>query len=220
MAELTVLTDRVAAVRRRIEAAGGDPDRVRIIAVTKTFGADAVAAAKDAGLLDVGENYAQELVAKAAEVSGMRWHFIGRLQRNKVRELAPIVHLWQSVDRPALVAELAKRCPGASVLIQVNLSGEGQKGGCDWGDAEPLVTQARSAGLDVQGLMGVGPNGPPESARPGFRRLAELAGELGLPELSMGMTADLDIAVQEGSTMVRIGTALFGPRSGPADAAR
>ena len=214
------VAEALADVRRRIEVAGGDLERVKIVAVTKGFGADAVQSAKEAGLLDIGENYAQELEAKAKAVEGVRWHFVGQLQRNKVKELAPIVHLWQSVDRAPLVDELGRRCEGAGVLVQINLSGESQKGGCSWDDAVPLVERCRSAGLDVRGFMGVGPAGPPESARPGFRRLAQLAADLGLPEISMGMTADLEVAVQEGSTMVRVGTALFGPRSRPAGAAR
>ncbi len=140
------------------------------------------------------------------------FHFIGRLQRNKVRGLAGIVACWQTVDRVALAAEIARRAPGAKVLVQLNLSGEPQKGGCDPVEAEPLVDQARALGLDVRGLMGIGPAGPPETARPGFRRLVALADRLGLPERSIGMSADLEVAVAEGSTQVRVGQDLFGPR--------
>lgn len=236
MAHLTVppvdsraVQERLLAVRARIAAAGGT-EAVRIVAVTKGFGADAVLAALAAGLADVGESYAPELEDKAsallsaatpapggvdAQVSndGVRWHFIGRLQSNKVRRLAGTVHLWQSVDRPSLVAELARRAAGAGVLVQVNVSGEAQKGGCDPSDTGALVGQALAAGLDVRGLMCVAAPGGNEAARPGFRLLRSLADELGLDERSMGMSGDLEAAVEEGSTMVRVGGALFGPRA-------
>ena len=210
------VTENLAAVRRRITAAGGDNDRITIVAVTKGFGADAPAAAKAVGLLDVGEDRAPQLQDKAAAVDGMRWHFIGRLQRNKVKDVESLVHLWHSIDRPELGDEVAKRAPGAAVLVQVNVSGEPQKGGCRWDVAPQLVDHLRDKALDVRGLMAIGPSGRPEEARPGFRRLAALARDLELPELSMGMTGDLEVAVAEGATMVRIGTALFGPRPHPA----
>jgi len=209
---------RAEAVRARIVAAGGGAE-VELLAVTKGFGADAVAAALQAGLVAVGENYAQELldkVAARAELDGPgpepSWHFIGRLQRNKVRQIAPYVALWQTVDRERLAVEIAGRAPGAGVLVQLNLSGEPQKGGCPPDEAAALVARAGALGLDVRGLMGVAPAGPPEDARPGFRRLVALADELGLPVRSIGMSADLEVAVEEGSTMVRIGRDLFGER--------
>jgi len=180
--------------------------------MTKGHPVAACLAALDAGLLDLGENRAQELVAKAAGVDGARWHFTGRIQTNKVRTLAPLVHLWSSIDRPAAVAEVARRAPGARVLVQVNVSDEPQKGGCAVGEAPALVASARDAGLDVVGLMGMARDGLPEDARPAFRTLRRLADGLSLPERSMGMTGDLEIAVQEGATIVRIGTALFGAR--------
>ena len=205
------VAERLAEVRTRIAAAGGGD--VTLVAVTKGFGVDAVEAALGAGLVDLGENYAQELLDKAPAAGGRaRFHFIGRLQRNKVRLMAPHLALWQSVDRTELAAEIARRAPGAAVLVQLNLSGEPQKGGCDPDAAAALVDQARALGLDVRGLMGVGPAGDAEAARPGFRRLVSLAGELDLPVRSIGMSGDLEVAVQEGSTMVRIGTDLFGPR--------
>jgi pyridoxal phosphate enzyme (YggS family) len=204
---------RVHAVRERIARAGGRD--VRLVAVTKGFGVDAVAAALAAGVDDVGENYAQEMLGKLGTLDDdaqPRWHFLGRLQRNKVKALAPHVHLWQSVDTASLGVEIAKRRPGASVLVQVNLSGEVQKGGCAFDEVIDLVSQLRDEGLAVLGLMGVGPAGPPEDARPAFRRLVDLADEVGLVERSIGMTDDLEVAVEEGSTMVRIGRDLFGPR--------
>jgi PLP dependent protein len=205
------VAERVAAVRERIADAGG-ADRVRLVAVTKGFGPEVVAAAVGAGVDDVAESYAQELVAKATSVDVPRWHFVGRLQVNKVRAMAGTVALWQSVDRPRLVDELARRVPGARVLVQVDLTGEQSKGGCPPAEVPALVERAAAAGLEPAGLMAVGPLGPPEAARPGFRVLTAMADRLGLAERSMGMSADLEVAVQEGATMVRVGTALFGPR--------
>ncbi len=216
-----VVAGRLARVHERIHGAGGDPARLTVVAVTKGFGVDAVRAALDAGIGDVGENYAQELERKHAELDvrspACRWHFLGHVQRNKVRRIAPTVHLWQSVDRVDAGAEIARRSPGASVLVQVNVSGEGAKNGCRWEDAPALVDDLLALGLDVRGLMALGPVGSPEEARPGFRRVARLADRLGLADRSMGMSDDLEVAVQEGTTMVRIGRALFGPRPGARD---
>ncbi|HLY83863.1 MAG TPA: YggS family pyridoxal phosphate enzyme [Acidimicrobiales bacterium] len=210
-----VVAANLAAVRRRIEAAGGDPGRITVVAVTKGFGPGMVAAAAAAGLAELGENYAQELVAKAASApDGVRWHFLGPVQRNKVAMLAPHVHLWQALDRLVAGEAIAARQPGAAVLVQVDVNQGIGKPGCHPNDTAPLVGRLREAGLDVRGLMAVGPAGDPELARPGFRLLAALAGELGLAELSMGMSEDLEVAVQEGATMVRVGRALFGPRPG------
>ena len=203
----------LAAVRDRIRTAGGDPVQVTVVAVTKGFGDDAVEAAVAAGATDLGENYAAELAAKWRP--GVRWHFLGAIQRNKVRSLATMVDLWQGVDRRDEAEAIASRAAGAAVLVQVNVSGEPQKSGCAWDDVASLVERARAAGVEVRGLMAVGPSGPPEAARLPFRRLAQVARSLELPEVSMGMTADLEVAVQEGATMVRVGTALFGARPTP-----
>jgi PLP dependent protein len=207
----------LAQLRERIERAGRDPQSVTLVAVTKGFGADVVQQALGCGLVDVGESYAQELRAKIDELdvssrSDVRWHFIGRLQTNKVRLVASDVALWQSVDRRSLATEIAKHAPSASVLVQVNTSGEPQKGGCAPADTAALVARCRDLGLDVRGLMCVAAAGPEDVARAAFRRLTALAGDLELRELSMGMSDDLDVALQEGSTMVRVGTALFGAR--------
>lgn len=203
----------LAHIRYRIQAAGGDPTRVAVVAVTKGFGADAVLAGCRAGVADVGENYAQELLAKAPQVpDAVRWHFLGPIQRNKVAGLAPHIHLWQTVDRAAAGVAIGRHAPGAEVLVQVNVSGEAAKRGCRPDDTAELVSELQRLPLRVIGLMAVGPSGPPEAARPGFRRLAGLGRRLGLTELSMGMTDDLEVAVQEGATMIRIGRGLFGPR--------
>lgn len=202
------VAERIGELRDRL-----GPD-ITLVAVTKGFGIDADRAAVAAGVVDLGENYAQELVAKAGELAAepVHWHFIGRLQRNKVRRLEPLVWLWQSVDREVLVDELIRRAPSAAVLIQVNTTGEEAKGGCRPEDTERLVERARAGGLEVRGLMTVGPTDDPRAARPAFQLCRRLRDELGLAELSMGMSADLDIALDEGATMVRIGSAIFGPR--------
>ena len=212
------VAERLALVRERIASAGARPDDVRVVAVTKGQGPDAVEAAVAAGLFDLGENYAQELVAKHEAAGGpaadRRWHFLGHVQRNKVRLCAPVVALWQAVDGVAAGREIAKRAPGAAVLVQVDVSGETQKHGCRPEDVPSLVDDLAALGLDVRGLMAVGPTGRPEDARPGFRRLVAMAERLGLAERSIGMSDDLEVAVSEGATMVRVGRALFGPRNG------
>ena len=210
--DVSMVGDRLVELRRRIAAAGGEG--VTVVAVTKGFGPDVVEAAVAVGLDDIGENYAQELLAKLAGFGEdrPRVHFIGRLQSNKVRSLAGVVDLWQSIDRASLVEPLAKLTPPANVLVQVNVSDEPGKGGCAPGDVAALVARLREREVVVEGLMAVGRTGPPESARPGFRLLRALVDDLGLTTCSMGMTDDLEVAVEEGSTMVRVGSALFGTR--------
>lgn len=213
MSDAGALAERVEHVWRRIESAGGSRESVRLVAVTKTFGPEMVAAGAAAGLTDFGENYAQELESKAAVVPGVTWHFLGPVQRRKVRDLAPLVSLWHGVDRLAEGEAIAHHAPGAAVLVQVNVGAEKAKAGCGWDEVEPLVEQLRGLPLDVRGLMAVGPLAEPEEVRPHFRRLSHLGTSLGLAELSMGMSADLEIAVEEGSTIVRIGTSIFGSRN-------
>ena len=185
-----------------------------VLPVTKTFPIEACFAAFEAGCPDVGENYAQEIVSKLGAANRpFGVHFIGQLQTNKVRQLAPLISVYESVDRRSLVAELVKRVPGASVLIQVAALSEPGKGGCALAEVPALVATAQEAGLDVRGLMTVGPTtGGPEAARLGFRVVRQLMDRLGLRVCSMGMTDDLEVAVQEGSTQVRVGSALFGER--------
>ena len=205
----------LAVVRARIEAAGGDLRRVTLVAVTKGFGVGAARAATEAGVKDLGDNYAQDLLEKAqglADDPGVRWHFIGPVQRNKVAALAAHVHLWHAVDRLAVGQAVARHQPGGRVLVQVNASGEASKHGCRPEDAAQLVGDLRQLDIEVVGLMAIGPRGPAESARPTFRVAARLARQLGLAELSMGMTDDLEVAIQEGATIVRIGRGLFGWR--------
>lgn len=218
----------VEIVRARIDAAarraGRDPAEVTLVAATKTVAAERVAEVVAAGVTDLGENRAQELVGKAPLVrdlvlaapegvgpgAGVRWHFLGALQRNKVKALAPWVTCWQSVDRDVLVDVLARHAPGGRVLVEVNLAGEAQKAGCAPDAVTGLVETLVERGLLVDGLMTVPPHG--EDPRPWFAQLRELASGLGLVTLSMGMTDDFEVAIDEGATMVRVGRALFGPR--------
>ena len=218
------ITRAVTEVRARIAAAasgaGRDPDAVRLVAATKTVPAERVAEAVALGVTDVGENRAQELLAKADALaagtsttgSDVCWHFLGRLQRNKVRSLAGTVTWWQSVDREALGVAIARHAPRAQVLVEVNLGLEPQKGGCAPTDAARLADALRRLGLRVEGLMTIPPAG--DDPRRWFAALRELGGDLGVRHLSMGMTDDYEVAVQEGATMVRIGRAIFGARRG------
>ena len=209
-----VVAERLAVVRERIAKAGGTG--VDVLPVTKTFGFDACMAAFRAGCAAVGENYAQEVVAKFRDVEiPFAVHFIGQLQTNKVRMVAPFVSMYETVDRASLVDELARRSPGAAVLVQVESSDEPGKGGCPIAAVPSLVERALGAGLEVLGLMTVGPTeGGPEAARVGFRAVRSMLDRLGLRVCSMGMSDDLEVAVQEGSTQVRVGSALFGARAG------
>jgi PLP dependent protein len=222
LADPATIRTRATEIRDRLRAAGDAGDRVTLIAVTKGFPPQLAANAVAAGLVDLGENYAQELVDKAhllagadaTPVAGVRWHFIGGLQSNKIKVLAGTVSLWHTVDRSSLADGIARRDPGAAVLVQVNTTAEPQKSGCEPGVAPALVDHARSLGLAVRGLMTIGPTSPADDPRPCFVRLRQLAEVCEVDELSMGMSSDYELAVREGSTMVRIGSALFGQRPG------
>lgn len=202
----------LARVRARIADSGRDPAGVRLVGVTKGFAAATAAAAFRSGVTDLGENYAQELVVKAAEVPEATWHFLGPVQRNKIAALAPLVSWWHGVDRLVVGQAIAARAPRASVLVQVNLSGAAGRPGVSWVGAAELVGDLRDAGVDVAGLMGVATAGSPDLAAEQFHRLAGLAATLGLVELSMGMSDDLEAALEAGATIVRVGRALLGAR--------
>jgi hypothetical protein len=220
------VAERLAGVRARIDAAASRAGRggrdVTLVVVTKSVDLDSIRDALHAGAFELGENRAAELAAKAvalaAERPAPRWHFVGRLQRNKVRVAAGHVALWQSVDRPELADEIARHAPGAPVLVQVNVAGEAQKGGCAPEGAGALVEHCRASGLEVRGLMTVPPLD--EDPAPHFRSLRALVDALGLPECSMGMSGDFEQAIAAGATMVRVGTAVFGPRSADPGARR
>jgi len=207
-----VIADRLAALRAAI------PAGVTLVAVSKTQPPEAVREAYAAGQRDFGENYAQEWRAKAdalADLPDLRWHFIGGLQTNKVKYLAGRVHAVHTVDRPELARELSKRFAARAarvkVFVEVNVGGEASKEGCAPAEVPALAAAVRALpALELVGLMCVPPaEGDP---RPHFRLLRRLRDELGLAELSMGMSGDWQAAVEEGSTLVRIGTAIFGAR--------
>lgn len=227
------IADNLQRVRQRIaaaaECAGRDPGEVTLVAVTKTRSMDEVRAAVEAGAGDLGENYAQEMAEKAETLGGadVRWHAIGHLQTNKVRTIADIVSLVHSVDSPRLGREISKRAAAAGVqipfLLQVNVSREGSKFGVAEEDACSLAGEL--AGLESCRLVGLMTMPPycedPEENRPYFVALRELRDRLidrGVPadrlgHLSMGMTCDFEAAIDEGATLVRVGTAIFGTRT-------
>ena len=210
------VADNIAIVRERIARAGGD-GRTRLVAVTKGFGTDAIRAAIAGGADAIGENYAQELERKLASLEGEPMIPLvegnpGQIQRNKVRVVAHGVSLWHSVDRVEIGREIARRSPGASVLVQVNVTRDAGRGGCGLEDVDSLVGALRELSLDVLGLMAVGPVADLVASRDCFSSLATRARSLGLRELSMGMSDDLEPAVECGATYVRIGRSLFGSR--------
>lgn len=227
MTEVEAGLQRVRArLAAAVASAGRPADSVRLIAVSKFQPASAIRTAYAAGQREFGENYVQELQEKAAELSDLadlRWHVIGHLQRNKARFVVPIASLIHTVHSAELARELDKRASAElRVLVEVNVGGEAQKGGCaPEALAEVLEAIAATAHLRVAGLMCVPPATPePSGAKPFFDALVKLrdvhGGAARLPELSMGMTADLEYAVAAGATIVRVGTAIFGerPRAG------
>ncbi|WP_291984827.1 YggS family pyridoxal phosphate-dependent enzyme [Luteitalea sp.] len=226
------LPGRLAAIRARIASAairsGRSPEAVRLIAVSKTFGADAVRAAHAEGQLDFGENRVQEALAKQAETADLplRWHLIGPLQSNKANKVPGAFAGLQSVHSLDLLARLSKAAVSAGVdlpvLIQVDLAHEATKSGLDEAELRHVLASARDLpGVRVEGLMLLPPYAEdPEQVRPWFRRLRDLRDTLlaeGVPpdqlrELSMGMSHDFEVAIEEGATIVRVGSALFGTR--------
>ncbi len=224
------LPERLAHVRAEIarrQAAAGRTAPVTIVAVTKGFGEDAVEAALEAGVTDLGENRVQEALDKVDTPAGRRatWHLIGHLQRNKAKHVAGRFALVHSVDSVALADELDRRAAahGAKqrVLLQVNVAGETQKSGCTPGEVAALARHAAALPhLSLEGLMTIAPftddDGVQRRAFRGLRELRDALQEEGLwlPTLSMGMSADYGVAVEEGATVIRLGTVLFGPRRG------
>lgn len=225
------LAHRLEEIRVRIAqaatAADRDPGDVRVVGVTKTHPPEVARAAVAAGITDLGENRVEEAVAKAERVDGARWHFIGRLQSRKANLLIGGDWLVHSVDRRSLVDRLQRLASAEGsvqrLLVQVNVGDDPAKGGCPLPEAEDLVAYARRrSNLRVEGLMTMPPMpaagaDPANAARPHFARLRDLRDGLtkqhpDVRELSMGMTADLEAAVAEGATMVRVGEGLFGPR--------
>ena len=186
----------------------------QIMAVTKGFPKEAAVAAYQTGITLLGENYAQELIKKHEALPGLEveWHMIGSLQRNKVRKLSEIVSVWQTVDRVSLLSEIAKYHPSAKVLIQINPLQIPNKAGCSVPEAEILLEQGAEMGLFIKGVMAVGMQGNLEETSKIFREAVDFAERFELPERSIGMTEDLEVAIDCGSTLLRVGRALFGDR--------
>ena len=228
-----MISDNINTIREKVSRAcaraGRSPSDVTLIAVAKTFPVKAVRQAFEAGAADVGENYVQELLAKRSELAALdvRWHFIGHLQTNKVKLIAPWIHMIHAVDSAPLAAEIDRRALAAGrvieCLIEVNTTGEETKFGVPPGKVAALVRSlAPCDHLSIGGLMTIGPFLPEaEGSRPMFRRLRELKEEIAsspqsnvrMRHLSMGMTGDFEVAIEEGATHIRIGTAIFGPRT-------
>ena len=224
---MTPVASRYEAVRRQVhdasDVSGRGPDDVTIVVVTKTVGIPEIRMAIDAGARDFGENRVQEFLGKYGLFPAVNWHFIGSLQTNKVKDVVGRACLIHSVDSCHLLAEIDKRAEQADVvqpvLLQVNVSGEGTKHGFGCADVrEALVEASSMRHVEVRGLMTMAPFGRPEDARWVFRELCELRDSLkGMPlngveltELSMGMSNDFKVAVEEGATIVRVGSAIFG----------
>jgi hypothetical protein len=218
------LADRLLAVRRRIaraaEGARRDPAGILLLAVTKVFPAGTIREAYDLGLRDFGENYVQEFEGKApllADLRNARYHLIGHLQSNKTRKAAELFQVIQTVDSARLARRLNESARPVDVMLEVKLSPEDAKSGAAPADLPDLIAAVRAcANLRLLGLMTMPPwSDDPEAARGYFRSLRELAQQNGLEQLSMGMSHDLETAIEEGSTCVRVGTALFGERKKP-----
>lgn len=217
------VAEGLSAVRARIaraaQAAGRDPAAVRLIAVSKRHSAEAIREAFDAGQRVFGESYAQELESKAASLADLdiEWRFIGHLQRNKAKVVVAAGASVDSVDSLRLARAIDKRASSEGVVVpvrvQVNVAREERKSGVDPADLDVLVREVNGLGaLRLDGLMTIPPMGDPEEARPHFRALVALADRYDLPVRSMGMSGDLEVAIAEGATEVRVGTAVFGPR--------
>lgn len=217
----TDVATRLAEVIERIAAAaarsGRPADAVTLVAVTKTVPVERIASAVNAGVTDLGENRVQEMLQKVDAIDGARWHFIGTLQRNKVQQVVGRVALIHSIDRLELAESVGRAAGGmgvtADVLVEVNATGEQTKHGVDLLDIEASVGHIAAVdGVRVRGLMTMGAAGDASRTRGAFRAVREAADRLGLPVVSMGMSGDYEMAIEEGATMVRLGTAVFGPR--------
>ena len=220
MSRAAEIRANLAAVERRVaeacSRAGRERDGVTLVAVSKTFGADAVDAAIAAGATDIGENRVQEARDKKPSVNGhARWHLIGHLQSNKAKDAVRLFDVIQTIDSQSLAEQVARAAAEkrVEVLIEVNIGRESQKSGVQPEDVGALVKSLKAfESLAVTGLMAIPPVGEPESVRVHFRELRRMRDALGLPQLSMGMTDDFEVAIEEGATIVRIGRAIFGSR--------
>jgi hypothetical protein len=223
VSDAATIRENAAAVRARIAAAcaraGREVSEVTLVAVTKVFPADFVTAAIDAGIGDVGENRVQEARDKKPLVRGSaRWHLIGHLQSNKAKDAVKLFDVIQTVDSVELAQKIARAAEAAGkrqeILLQVNIGNEEQKSGTERADVPALVKALRAIdALDLRGLMAIPPAGSAEETRPYFRELRALRDDAGVEQLSMGMSEDFDVAIEEGATIVRVGRAIFGSRS-------
>jgi hypothetical protein len=206
----------LADVRSRIDAAGRDPETIRIVAVSKGFGPQMTRAAYGAGLRTIGENYVDELAQKRLAMADvdLEWYFLGALQTNKISRALEVSDVLCGVSRVKEVDKIASKRPGAAIYVEVNCTDVTSRNGATPGHVAALVDHARQRGLDVRGLMTVAPTGV-AGAREAFHITSDLADELGLRERSMGMSDDLELACEYGTTEVRVGRALFGPRVAP-----
>lgn len=205
------VAENLATIRSDIERLGRPG--VQIVAVTKGHPPEAITIARDVGLFDVGESYAQELDGKRGVLDdSLTVHFVGRLQRNKVRKIADVVSVWHSIARPEQLREVAKRRSDARIFLQVNVGGQPSKDGADPNGLDELLKCAETHQVEVLGLMTIGVKGDEAATRAGFSELAELAVDLGLPNLSMGMSGDYRDALEAGATHLRLGSVLFGNR--------
>jgi pyridoxal phosphate enzyme (YggS family) len=216
------IRDNIAAVEERIARAcaraGRAREDVKLVAVSKTFPAEFVDEAIAAGITDIGENRVQEARDKKPLVHGsVRWHLIGHLQTNKAKDAVKLFDVIEAVDSLDLAEKLARAAEGQGktidVMLQVNIGDEAQKSGLGRGDVDGIAKQVGMlAPLRLIGLMAIPPVGTPDESRPYFRELRSMRDALGLKELSMGMSEDFEAAIEEGSTMVRVGRAIFGSR--------
>jgi PLP dependent protein len=218
---METLLERLDAVRARMaraaERSRRDPASILLLAVTKIFPASVIVEAYNLGLRNFGENYVQEFEDKAPAVRGLagaRFHLIGHLQSNKSKKAAELFDAIQTVDAPKLARRLNEQGRALDVMLEVKLSSEDAKSGAAPEELPDLIAAVRAcSNLHLLGLMTMPPwSDDPEAARPYFRRLRELGERHGLSELSMGMSHDIEAAIEEGSTCVRVGTALFGKR--------
>ncbi|MBN2802102.1 MAG: YggS family pyridoxal phosphate-dependent enzyme [Deltaproteobacteria bacterium] len=223
------IENNISVIKKRIEAAaknsGRNPNDINLVAVSKRQPVQAIIDAYNAGQRDFGENYAQELREKATELASytdINWHYIGHLQTNKVKYVAPYAHMMECIDSTHTASEFSKQANKFNrkidILLQVNIGNESQKHGCSSEDAKKIISEISVlGGIRLKGLMAIVPySDDPEEARVYFHKLKLLRDTLGgkelLPHLSMGMSNDYEVAIQEGSTIVRVGTAIFGER--------
>jgi len=210
----------LAVLRERIARSAPDPNAVRVVAVTKTFGVDEITAAAQLGLTTLGENYVDELCEKRALTAGLAltWHYLGALQSNKIARALRCADVLCAVAREKELEKIASLKPGATIDVQVDFTGERRRNGATPSEVGALVERARTLELDVRALMVVAPRDP-SAARVAFSTTTSLAEAFGVRERSMGMSEDLELACELGSSEVRIGRALFGPRSPGGDLA-